>query len=136
MRFLKWIGLVAVVLLVFSCFIPWVFIESRNITVTGIDATGTNFGKPGYFHFVMSVFFLFFSLVPRVWAKRANLLVTALNLGWAIRNFIIIGACEGGECPLKKTGIWLVAVSSIIMLLSSLFPDMKLQQKHNHTNSN
>ncbi len=34
MRWMKWIGLAAAILLIISCFIPWVFIESKNITVT------------------------------------------------------------------------------------------------------
>ncbi len=125
MRYMKWIGLAAAALLVFSCFIPWVVIESRQITVSGIDARGTNYGKPGYFHFVLTAFFLIFHLIPRVWAKRANLPVVALNLGWAIRNFLFIAACHGGECPVKKSGIWLLLLASLLMLVSALFPDMK-----------
>ncbi len=129
MRYMKWIGLAAVVLLVVSCFTPWVFIESRNITVSGVDTTGTNFGKPGYFHFILSVLFLLCTFIQRVWAKRLNLLVTALNVGWALRNFFVIAACSGGECPVKMTGMWLMMLASVLMLLSALFPDMKLPQE-------
>src|SRR6266487_350614 len=107
MRWMKWIGIAAAILLIISCFIPWVFIESKNITVSGIDATGTSFGKPGYFHLLTSFFFLLFSFIQKLWAKRANLLVTALNLGWAIRNYIIISTCIMGDCPLKKAGIFI-----------------------------
>ena len=125
MRYMKWIGLAVAALLVVSCFSPWVFIESRNITISGIDAGGTNFGKPGYFHFVLTAFFLFFHFVPRVWAKRSNFFITALNLAFAIRNFFMISACEGGECPEKKTGIYLMLLASVLMLVAALFPDMK-----------
>jgi hypothetical protein len=129
MRYMKWIGLAAAVLLIVSCFTPWVFIESKNISVSGVDATGTNFGKPGYFHFLLTALFLFCSFVPRIWAKRLNLLFTALNLGWAIRNVFILAACSGGECPERKTGIWLMLLASLLMLLSALFPDMKVQEE-------
>lgn len=128
MRYMKWIGLAVAVLMIVSCISPWVFIESKNITVSGIDATGTNFGKPGYFHFIMTAFFLVFNFIPRLWAKRANLLVTALNLGWAIRNYFIISACAGGECPEKKTGIYMMLLASVLMLVSALFPDMEPPQ--------
>jgi len=127
MRYMKWIGLAAAVLLVVSCFTPWVFIESRGIAISGIDAGGTNYGKPGYFHFFLAAFFLFFHLVPRVWAKRANLAVVALNLGWAVRNFFIITACQGGVCPVKKSGIWLVMLASLCLFAAALFPDMKMK---------
>jgi hypothetical protein len=129
MRIMKWIGLAAVILLITSCFIPWIVIESRNITVTGVDATGTSFGKPGYFHFFCAFFFSVFHFIPKIWAKRLNLLVVGLNTAWAVRNFFLIAACQGGECPEKKIGLYLVLFSSILMLLSSFFPDMKMNKK-------
>ena len=129
MRHIKWIGLAAAILLIVSCFTPWVFIESRNITVSGIDATGTNFGKPGYLNLFLTLLFLGFHFIPKVWAKRANLLVTALNLGWAIRNYFIISACMGGDCPVKKTGIYMMILASVLMMVSALFPDMTLPEE-------
>ena len=126
---MKWIGLAAAVLLVVSCFTPWVFIESANITVSGVNTAGTNFGKPGYFHFVLAAVFLFCTFVPRIWAKRLNLLITALNVGWAVRNIFILAACSGGECPVRKAGIWLMLLASLVMLVSALFPDMKVPEE-------
>jgi hypothetical protein len=125
---MKWIGVMAAVLLVVSCFTPWVIIESKNITISGIDATGTNFGKPGYFHFIFSFFFLLFSFIQKVWAKRFNLLIVALNVAWAAKNYFLLTACAGGECPLFKTGLWLMLLSSICMLIAAFFPDIELKQ--------
>ena len=129
MRWMKWIGIASVIILIIACFNPWVIIESRNITVSGVKADGTNFGIPGYLHFTFSIFFILFTLIPRVWAKRANLLVTGINLGWAIRNYFMISACSGGECPTKKIWLYLVGISSILMLVSALFPDIELKEK-------
>ena len=129
MRFFKWIGLLAAIGLTISCFYPWVFIESKNITVSGVEAIGTNFGKPGYFHFILTFLFIVFDFVPKVWAKRSNLLLTALNLAWAIRNYFIISACYMGDCPLRKTAIFFLIPASALMLLSALFPNMKIQEK-------
>ena len=129
MRYMKWIGLIAAALLSTSCFFPWVFIESKNIIVSGVDATGTSFGKPGYFHFIMIAFFVFLNFVPKVWAKRSNLLVAALNLAWAVRNYFIVSACYMGDCPEKQTAIYLLIPASALMLLSALFPDLKVQEK-------
>jgi len=53
LREMKWIGTLGALVLIVSCFFPWVFIESKNITVTGIESAGTSFGKPGYFHFFL-----------------------------------------------------------------------------------
>jgi hypothetical protein len=129
MRFNKGIGLFAAALLTFSCFIPWVVIESRQITVSGTDATGTAYGKPGYLHLAMAVLFLFFHLTPRLWAKRANLLVVALNTAWAIKNFFLIAVCRGGECPARKAGLYLMLAASLLMLIAALFPDMDIDKK-------
>ena len=129
MRYMKWIGLVAVILLVVSCFMPWVIISSKNIVVSGIDSTGTDFGKPGYTHFVLSFFFIIFHFIPKLWAKRVNLLIVALNIAWAIRNFFIISMCREGECPEKQIGLWLVMLASVLMLVAALFPDVQLKDE-------
>jgi hypothetical protein len=128
MKYMKWIGVLAGLLLVVSCFTPWVVIESRHLTISGIDAAGTNFGKPGYLHFVMAFFFLLFTLIPKVWAKRTNLLIIGINTAWAIRNFLLIAVCRGGECPSRKSGLWLMLLASLLMLVSALFPDIELKE--------
>jgi hypothetical protein len=129
MRYMKWIGFLAVGLLVVSCFTPWVIIVSKHIVVSGVQAEGTNFGKPGYFHFVFAFFFLVFHFLPMIWAKRWNLLAVALNIAWAVRNYFILSACREGECPQKQIGLYLVLAASLLMLISALFPDMKLNDK-------
>jgi hypothetical protein len=126
---MKWTGIAAAGLLVISCFLTWVVIVSRNIVVTGVNAGGTNYGKPGYFNLLMTLFFLVFTLTPKIWAKRINLLVTAMNLAWGVRNYFIISACSAGDCPEKHTGIFLLLLASVLMLVSSMFPDLKLPEQ-------
>jgi hypothetical protein len=128
---MKWIGLLAALALIIACLVPWVYIESKNITVIGISSSGTSFGKPGYFHFVLAALYLAFHFTPRIWAKRLNLLVSVLNIAWAVRNYFLISACAGGECPEKKMGLYIVLGSSFLMLLAALLPQMKLPEKTN-----
>lgn len=129
MRWLQWTGIAAAVLLIASCFMVWVVIPSKNISVSGVDAAGTSWGKPGYLHLLLTLFFIAFTLIPKIGVKRVNLVVTALNLAWAIRNFFLISACSGGECPERHTGFYLTLIASVLMLVSSLFPDIKMQEK-------
>jgi hypothetical protein len=124
---MKWIGLLAAVVLVVACFFPWVFIESKNITISGINAGGTSFGRPGYFHLVLATLYTVFHLTPRIWAKRSNLLITALNVAWAARNYFLISACSGGECPEKRAGLYLILIASFLMLVAALFPKMNIR---------
>ena len=123
---MKWIGTLAALTLIISCFFPWVFIESKNITVTGIESAGTNFGKLGYFHLFLAAIYLFFTFISKIWAKRWNLLIVALNIAWAARNYFIISACSGGECPEKNAALYIVLISSLLMLVAALFPKMTL----------
>jgi hypothetical protein len=106
-----------------------VIIPSKNIVVSGVESVGTNFGKPGYNHFVLSFFFIIFHFIPRLWAKRSNLLVVALNIAWAIRNYFIISMCREGDCPEKQIGLWLVLFASVLILVAALFPDIQLKEE-------
>jgi hypothetical protein len=126
MRLMKWVGIAAAILLIVACFMPWVIIPSKNITVSGVSTDGTSFGKPAYLHFILALSFVFLSLIKRIWAKRVNLILVALNLAWAIRNYFMVSTCRAGECPEKQLAIFLIVIASVIMLIAALFPDIKL----------
>ena len=128
MKYMKWVGLAAALLLIGSCFMPWYSIGWKNITISGVEA-GEKLGKPGYWHFVFAGFFLLFTLIPKIWAKQWNLFIVAMNMAWVIRNFFALAACSGGECPERQWGIWLVLISSVLMLLAALFPGIKIPEK-------
>ncbi|MEO7767939.1 MAG: hypothetical protein ABIS01_10950, partial [Ferruginibacter sp.] len=68
-----------------------------------------------------------FMLLPKVWAKRANLFVCALGLGYAIKTYILYVSCYNAYCPEKKTGIFLMLAASIVMLIASAFPQLELK---------
>lgn len=125
MQIIKWLGVAAAIVLILSCFFPWVVIESKDIVVSGVESTGTAFGKPGYFHFFFAGLYILLVLINRIWSKRANIFLSAFNVAWAFRNFAIISACHGGECPDKKAGLYLALISSVAMLLTVLFSGAK-----------
>lgn len=122
MRFSSWIGAAAAALLVWACFTEWVYIAALGKTISGLDASGTNFGKPGKLHVSLAILTGILFILPFVWAKRANIFLCAFNLAFAIRNYIIITMCSGGECPEKRAGIYLIMVASVLMLLMSFLP--------------
>jgi hypothetical protein len=68
-------------------------------------------------------------LTPFIWAKRTNLFFCAFNLAWAIRNYILITMCREGDCPEKQTGIYLMMISSALMLLISFIPEIKINKE-------
>lgn len=132
MRSIRWATIAVAAILILSCFFPWVVIESRNIVISGVNAEGTNYGKPGYFNIILTSIVIIFSFFPRLWAQRISLFVAAFNMGWTLRNFIILGTCEAGECPVRKTAFYIFFLSGILLLLSILFQKIKVP----HTNEN
>jgi hypothetical protein len=115
---MKWVGIIAALIVIASCFFPWVIIESKGIVVTGVESGGTNYGKPGYMNFLLSGIFLVLSLVSRTWSIRVNLFIAGLNFAWSIRNFILLARCEAGECPERQTALYALLIASFIMLVA------------------
>jgi hypothetical protein len=68
-------------------------------------------------------------LVPRVWAKRFNLLAGTIALAFGIRCYFVFSHCYRGICPDKKAGIFLVVIAALIMTLAAVLPDMKLKKE-------
>ena len=126
MKYSQFAGIVAAIALIAVCFIPWSFIASKNILITGMQATGTSFGRPGYMHIVLTVAMLIFFSISRVWAKRTNVFIAALNLAWSVRNYLLVTGCLMGDCPEKRPGIFLLIVLSAFILLMTFFPKIKM----------
>lgn len=99
-----------------ACFLPWLSIESKELVISGMNTTGTKFGKPGLLHLLLAGVYLIFSMVPKAWGQRANLLVVAVNTAWFIRNFFMLSVCSGGECPVRLYGFYLLLIGSVGMM--------------------
>ncbi|MDQ6812502.1 MAG: hypothetical protein M3040_01985 [Bacteroidota bacterium] len=123
----NYIGIIAALLLIGSCFIPWVYIESIDTVITGLKAERTNYGKPGILHIAFSVLSIVFFLIPAIWAKRTNLFIGAFNFAWAIRNFLLITHCDYGECPQKRFGIFAILLLSIVIIIMATLPKIELK---------
>ena len=114
MQIMKWLSIASITALILSCFYPWISIENKDIVVSGFHAESVGFGKPGWFHVILSGIFIIFVLLNKVWSLRAAFFVSAFNIAWAVRNFISFSACSGGECPTKHLALYLVFISPIM----------------------
>jgi hypothetical protein len=129
MKYSQQIGVVLALAVIGVCWMPWVFIESKSILVNGFYTKGTNFGRPGLFlSYASGLAFVFF-LLNKIWAKRTNVFVTTFAFAWSVRNYLILSACYGGECPQKQPGLYLEVALTAIMLLMSLLPKMEIKNK-------
>ncbi len=129
MKYSQWIGIVCLIGLIAACYMPWVYIEPLQKTISGVDTSGTLRGRPIKFFLPLSVLMGIFFLLPRVWAKRTNFFVSAFTVSYAIRTFIVFPMCEMGYCPEKKAGIYLMLVFSVLVFVMTMLPKMKLEKK-------
>lgn len=127
-KYLQWAGIAACLSLMVSCFLPWVFYADINQTFTGFYSYHNEYGKPGKFLLVFGLLALCFMLLPKVWAKRANLFICALTLAYAVKTFILFGSCYNNYCPQKLVSLYLMVGSSVLMMLASVFPNVKIPE--------
>ena len=133
LKILYWIGLGACAALIISCFMPWAYFADAHIpneaerTFTGFYSYGNNYGKPGKMLVTIAIIVLLLMLLPKIWAKRTNLFVCALGVGYAIKTYILYVSCYNAYCPEKKAGIFLMLSSTIVMLVASAFPPLALK---------
>ncbi len=118
---MRWFAIGAAIVLMVACFFPWVIIESKNIVVSGVEAEGTSFGKPGYMHLLMALLTIALLLFRNMITLRISIFLTAFNAAWSIRNYIVISSCYGGICPEKQLALYIVVVASFLLLVFNLF---------------
>lgn len=63
-----------------------------------------------------------FAFIPKLWLKRTALFLSGLNAAYAIKTFLMYGACYLGYCPEKKMGLFLMLLSTIFLLIAAMFP--------------
>ena len=130
MKYYKWIGWCASVLLIASCFIPWTYYADLDKNFTGFFSEQNIYGKPA----ILFIFFAFASALliylDKVWAKRTHIFVAALNIGYLIKTYILFTSCYNAYCPEKKFGLYLLVLSSVVLMIVSIFPDMKVTNIH------
>lgn len=129
------VGLIACILLIISCFLPWAYFADSNIateaqrTFTGVTTYQNQYGRPGKLLIMIAVIIFIFMLLPKIWAKRANLFIAALGVGYAIKTYVLYTACYNAYCPEKKIGIFIMLISMIILLIAAVFPDLALEKE-------
>lgn len=83
------------------------------------------YGRPGRFFFALGAVAILFFALNKIWAKRANLLVCAFIVAYAVRIFFLFVACYRGICPVRQPGIYIVLIAPAVMLLMAFLPRMK-----------
>lgn len=127
MKYSQWIGIVSALLLIAACFMPWAYFPDLGKNFTGFFSEKNIYGRPGKVLIFFSVAEILLFAIPRVWAKRANILVSALAIACAIKCYLLYTSCYGGLCPGKRVGIFVVLGSAVIALMAALLPDLPIR---------
>ena len=127
MKYSQWIGIAAAVLIIFACFLPWAYFPDIRQEFTGFYSDKNIYGKPGKVMVFLGVFEIVFFLIPRVWAKRANIFVAALAFAFAAKSYILFTACYRGTCPERRWGLFLMAGGALITLAASCLPPLPVK---------
>ena len=128
MKYSQWIGVVAVLVVIAACFMPWAWFPDLQKDFTGFFSEQNRYGRPGTVLIFLSVFEIVWFLIPRIWAKRANIFFAGVALAWAIKSFWLYTACYRGICPSTRVGLFLVLGGTIIAMLATLTPSIPLKE--------
>ncbi|HVM87115.1 MAG TPA: hypothetical protein VMT76_02935 [Puia sp.] len=130
MKYSNYIGIILAIILIAACFFPWAYYPDLDKVFTGFFSEQNRYGKPGLLLIILSVIVIVLFIVPRIWAKRVNLVVSALIVAFSARSFVLFSSCYRGICPEKKVGLYVIIVVSFLILLAAVLPDLKLKGKN------
>lgn len=129
MKYGKWMGITACVLLIAVCFMPWTYHADIGKSFTGFFSENNAYGKPGKFVVFFCLLSLMLLLVGKVWAQRTLLFVAGTLVAYAIKTYILYSSCYNAYCPEKKAGIFLLIIFSILIFCSALFSDIRVKSQ-------
>jgi hypothetical protein len=129
MRYSNYIGIAAGIVMILAGIFPWIYIPSLNTSVTGFGSeTVTKFGKPVMMNIYVFVVNVAFFLIPKIWAKKMNTLIGAINFAWALRNLLLLSTCRNGECPERQVWLYVYVAAAFILLLMTVLPEMRIKE--------
>jgi hypothetical protein len=129
MKYSQWIGMAAALLLVAASFMPWAYFPDLGKEFNGFFSEQNRYGRPGKVLIFFSAAMIVFYAIPKVWAKRTNMILAVFNIAYVIRCYILFSACYRGGCPEKRAGIFLVLGAGVLMAAAALLPDLPVKQE-------
>ena len=66
MKYAPYIGILAAILLIISCFLPWAYYPDIQQTFTGFYSHENTYGRPGKAFIFLALLITIFLLIPRL----------------------------------------------------------------------
>lgn len=130
---LHYLSIVATLAIIATCFIPWVHYNNIDVTFNGYNvkrfATGVYYGRAGIIITIFAAISFLLTITQSLVAKRINMFLCALLVAYTLRTYVIFtGSLFDGEVT-KLAGIYLIVLLSFVMVICSVFPYLKKEEK-------
>src|SRR5690625_2200666 len=121
MKIFRTIGILSVLLLFVSAFLPWVYINSGDLhdaTLTGLNTGDSVYGKPALLGLIFAGLFFITIFFYKIWVKVAGVFFGVVVIAWSIRNYVLF-RCVLDYCPERKIGLFLPVIASLGIVLAA-----------------
>lgn len=125
MKYYKFWGILGVLLVVAACFMPWAWYSDIQEHFTGFYTRENMYGKPAKVFIFLGACSLICLLVDKVWAKRTNLFLMAVQIAYLTKTYVLFTSCYAGNCPKKEYGLFILMAGTLLMVLGALFPNVR-----------
>ena len=126
MQSTRWLAILTAAMIITACFFTWASVDAKAFFVGGFYSSANNrFGKPGILHTAFCLIYISLLMWNKLWSIRTAFFVSAFNIAWAIRNFIVLPACSGGTCPEKHTALYTILFGSLLLIVLTSFISVK-----------
>ena len=120
MKFYKWAGIAAAIILIIFCFLPWTYHADIDKTFTGFFSEKNKYGKPGKYLTFFGLLSLVFFITGKTWSNRILLFLSGIMVAYAIKTYILFTSCYNAYCPEKKPGIYIMLICCVVILIASI----------------
>ncbi|MEO6136689.1 MAG: hypothetical protein ABIP35_16160, partial [Ginsengibacter sp.] len=100
-----------------------------NKSFNGFFSEQNIYGKPGKVFIFIAVSSVILILLNKIWAKRALIFLSAINIAYFIKTYVLFTTCYATLCPQKEYGLYILMASSILLMAVTIFPNVKLVEK-------
>jgi hypothetical protein len=87
------------------------------------------YGRPGKFLVAFAAISLVLRLLPKVWAKRTDLFLSAVILAYGLRCYFEFTGNYNGIVPIVKPAMYIILIAPLVMQAAAIFPDLKIRVK-------
>lgn len=120
MKWQRWLGLSACIVLIISCIMHWTWYPDIKEYFSGFYSKNNYYGRPGILLSFFSTTGILFYWLKKSWSDRLNMIFAAILAAYAITSFLRFTSGYDGFVPEKQPGVYLMIVSAIIHLIMAV----------------